>query len=312
MSILNIRELLSRYHIQWIDKGPNCSKGNINITCPFCGLQDRSHHLAISETGLGYYCFRNPKHSGKSLSYLLRALKIPIGDYLDSKATPLLPPKKERKDYSEFNYFLPAAESQEALDYLSSRLFSSPLDICKRFNLHTSPNGRWAGRLIIPLTIGWTARAIRSHIQPRYLSHTDETALLITGKGSTAFIVEGPLDAIRLASVALNYTVISTLGQKIPASLLMYLRDRKFLTIKFLPDSDVPEAQCQQHLSILRTYCTNAEVKRVKLAPNFKDLCELTENGVREWLWNDKKPLKIGLDRGNLGQKRTVIEICGE
>ena len=35
--MINIRQLFQKYRIQFIDRGKNCSRGNVNLQCPFCG-----------------------------------------------------------------------------------------------------------------------------------------------------------------------------------------------------------------------------------------------------------------------------------
>ena len=250
-------------------------------------MNDPSYHLTISEYGKGYYCFRNPKHSGKNLAYIFKKLGIEFDKELLKAIGPA--PTYERihskKDYSLWQWFKPALEDEEALNYLASRHFLFPSEVAKKFDLRIAPNGHWAGRLLIPLTVGWTGRSMRDYIEPRYLSETNETGLLILGSGPIAIKVEGPIDALRIASITLTkFTVIASLGQRISPTLLIFLREKRFPTIYDFPDSDVSFVDAEYNRRALASLCTKSVVKKLSLPVDIKDIAELTEIEAREWL----------------------------
>jgi len=71
---MNVIEILNRYNIEYVDRGNNVAKGNVNIQCPWCGEADHSQHLGINlETGM-WGCWRNVKHRGRKLHRLLSKL----------------------------------------------------------------------------------------------------------------------------------------------------------------------------------------------------------------------------------------------
>lgn len=75
---VDVISILDRYGIEYVEKGPNVKKGNINIACPFCG-DDPSHHLGINLNSGKWGCWRNSKHRGVKLGWLFAALlKIPL------------------------------------------------------------------------------------------------------------------------------------------------------------------------------------------------------------------------------------------
>jgi len=69
--IVDWRRLLPRLGVAWTDRGANHAKGNVNIKCPFCGPQDPSYHMSVSEEKPAYYCYRNTQHRGQNLFVLL-------------------------------------------------------------------------------------------------------------------------------------------------------------------------------------------------------------------------------------------------
>lgn len=64
--------------IEYVTRGKNVSRGEINIRCPWCGSADPSHHMGVNlETGW-WSCWRNrQQHSGKSpLRLIIRLLGV--------------------------------------------------------------------------------------------------------------------------------------------------------------------------------------------------------------------------------------------
>lgn len=280
---LELRKVFDKHRIQWWDKGPNTAKGQISISCPWCNKtsnKDPSHHLLISSIG-EYYCYRNPAHKGMNLGRLFSILNIP---YAGEKFTQT--PRAEKvldKDFSQMQFFQPAEDDPEALAYLESRLFLRPAESCKKFKLLTSKEGVWAGRLLIPLTIGWTGRAMRPHLELRYDAYTTEDGFFLFKQGSTScLIVEGAIDGMRLVSVSSQFDVIGKCKIKISPAILAYLREQRYISIYNIPDGTVPFSQSFEETRLLRSYCTYSTVKRVQLLK--KDFGIMPESDTREWL----------------------------
>lgn len=293
MPLLDLRRLFDKYRVSWRDRGSNCSQGNVNIPCPWCRT-DPSYHLAVAEDATAYYCFRNHQHSGRSLVSLFNILRIPLSELPKDKQQPVTQreEKVDNRVYSSWSYFMPACDDDEALKYLRSRHFESPYKICTQFNLRVMPRGSWAGRLLIPLTVGWTGRSMRANIQPRYFAYTDESGYFFHGANSNSLILfEGGLDAMRVASVSYQFDVIGKCGNRLSPALLFYLRSKQYLTIYNVPDGDVPYHQHELETRTLATYCFNSNVKKLDVpigvdidGKNIKDTAQLQEADTRLWL----------------------------
>lgn len=283
--MIDLRKTFDQHRILWRDRGKNVSQGNLVISCPWCNKTnnpDRGEHLAISNAG-EYFCYRNPGHKGMSIFKLFSALGIPYkGERF--KEIPRTQ-KKEDKDFGLIKFFEPAEKNQEALDYLESRLFSNPSSTCKRFKLLTDREGKWAGYLIIPLTVGWLGRAMRDHIELRYDAYTTEDGFFLHQQDSTScIIVEGSIDAMRIVSVSSQFDVVGKCGNRLSPALLNHLITKKYLTIYNVPDGDVDFTQYFEETNILRSYCTYSQVKRFQMPTNRKDFGAMDESWAREYL----------------------------
>jgi hypothetical protein len=246
--------------------------------------------MTIDEvSGQGFYCYRNPKHAGKNFYRLFTKLGISVTKEMvkafsiSTLAIGTAPQEKEH-DYSLWRHFTPAVISSEALTYLESRHFLFPKEVCKKFDLRIDSTGKWAGRLLIPLTIGWTGRAMRDFIEPRYLSETDDSGLFVHGNGKSAIVIEGPIDAMRIASVTNQFTVIAGLGSRFSPSLFFFLRQKRFMNIYDLPDGDADPALVEDNRRTLASYCAHSNVKLVNMPRGVKDMGMMDECGTREWL----------------------------
>jgi hypothetical protein len=281
---MDLRRTLTKYRVRWADHGPNTSRGWINIQCPLCGHSDPSHHCRINETLTGWYCLRNHAHKGRGLHYLFRLLKIPEEGLPEVASTPREYNPREI-DYAPFQYFEQASNSSEMLAYLEQRKFLLPVNIVNRFSLKYSQQGRWAGRLIIPLTAGWTGRSVRSHIEPRYLTETDESGFFLYGKGQSTVLVEGPVDAMKLAAVSNSFLFVAMTGGYLSPSILFTLQDRKVQKLYSVPDNTVQMDHRMALLTTLRTFLPQTQVVNTRLPDQFKDCGEMTEDEARAWLY---------------------------
>src|SRR6266851_4693509 len=59
------RNFLESHNIEYVSRGYGVSRDNITINCPYCGAEGRAFHLAISEKGKGWACWRNPSYKGR-------------------------------------------------------------------------------------------------------------------------------------------------------------------------------------------------------------------------------------------------------
>ena len=295
---VDIKVLLSKYRIEWRDRGKNVSEGNIVTRCPFCGTDDHGEHLSIALDLSGFYCYRKPSHAGRSLSRLFKKLNIPASEYAGK--LPIVAEPAQRKEdtnnYSIWNTFEPASSSQEAMDYLINRGFSEPERVVKQFDLRISKLGIWARRLLIPLTVGWTGRAMDPRLELRYKAFSNEDGFFkYSHRSSSVIIVEGALDAMRIASVSNQFDVIGKCGKRLNPAWLVYLRTQKYLSIYNLPDADVLEGDKLTELRLIASYCTQAATKNVSipkaedisyLGKLAKDIGGLSEAATRSWLYS--------------------------
>lgn len=286
--MVDVRRIFDKYHVMWRDRGKNVSHNNLVISCVFCNKtfnKDPGEHLSINYLTGECFCYRNPSHQGFIVK-VFRELKIPQSEYKDLQFK-----KVEREeepthtDFSLWNYFQPAEESQEAISYLEGRYFTKAKEVCKKFRLRVDTSGKWAGRLIIPLTLGWTGRSMRPHIEPRYLAYTTRDGFYLFRTGSTTcLLLEGAVDAMRVASVSTQFDVIAKCRMGLSSAIMSYLRENRYMTILTVPDGDVPFNQFFEEQRLLKSYCTYSNIGRLTLPSGRKDFGEMSEIQSREFL----------------------------
>jgi hypothetical protein len=216
-------------------------------------------------------------------------LKIPPQAYAGFNITPgaVAAKKVTDRDYTPFRFFEPAENSDEVLNYLAGRGFEDPIATCRKFNLKYSPQGKWAARLIIPLTLGWAGRAMRPGIEPRYLAHTDEDGFfLYRNKNTSIVITEGALDAMRLATVSSQFDTLAKCGNRLSAGLINHLRNSGYMSVYNAPDGDVGFLQKSMETSELRVHCLlmGISVTQIEFPNGIKDAAEMHEHEAREWI----------------------------
>lgn len=232
------QRILSTYHIEWVDSGPNVKRGNTNIKCPFCGEADPSYHMGLAPTGQ-WACWRNDKHRGANPATLLakaaritynvasEVLHLKERDYADisggfstavraslSKDLPnaAIVPGTLRLPVD----FRPLWQSSYArtryLDYMERRGFVDVEKISKKLRLYYAPTGQFAGRVIFPFysfgeLVHWTGRSIYGSAELRYRALPASEAIdpfCLYGfddaycGGSTLLVLEGPMDAAKV------------------------------------------------------------------------------------------------------------------
>lgn len=189
MRPFDFRALFERHRIEYVERGANVGRGEINIRCPFCGSADPSHHMGVNLESGHWSCWRNRRaHSGKSPVRLIVALlRIPYWDarelaglgrdYVDPDGfstvaqrlrehgfattkqdeedgtltqTGLCFPRSFRK-LNPYDY-----ACGHCLDYLERKrgfYWNDTAIVAREYDLRMSTRGDWVGRLILPYTV---------------------------------------------------------------------------------------------------------------------------------------------------------------
>jgi hypothetical protein len=279
------------------DHGRNVGKKHININCPFC-KDDPSEHLTCSLEIPAYYCLRDPRHAGRGRG-IIRLLMALGQDYHDARtlivrhriggvaqrAEPR--PPLEPRAWSRFE---PATEKPRYLRYLEGRGFTDPIGLIRRYDLRYARNGKWAGRLLIPLTCngtinGWTGRAING-LEPKYLSEGVGPYMPRPARSRT-IIVEGPLDALAIAAAteSLDISVIASCGKNLMDKRLAFLaaaRDAKIVQLAL--DADNPGSFIRSISNMFSMTFGNRYAGRLRMPAGYKDPGSMTESEIIEWL----------------------------
>jgi len=303
------RGLLDEIGVEWTDRGKNTSSGNINVKCCWC-LDDPSKHLAIALMKEAYFCYRSPgQHSGKkatNLLFKLKGIREPealrlLRKYHRAGGAPMPArlPTDMQQQKTAWSRFANAGNNKEALEYLSGRGFPSPRTLCEQFDLRYAPNGMWARRLLIPLhfngeAVSWTARDMTSRYEQKYLMNdTSSFAALCTPDiikptPAIAVIVEGPMDALRIAQATRDARIISIAlcGKSLGSEKLLQIRKacETCNDILVALDADAPMSACYQAIADIQSATNVQRVGRAKLPLGIKDPGELPSEGVMQWI----------------------------
>lgn len=193
-------QFLNTYRIEYITSGPNVARGNVNISCPFCG-NDPSHHMGIALDGAGWGCWRDHTHRGKSAARLVQALlgvskhraaqitgqQLSVTDdlvaFMESKfGTTQSEPKRVKKlimppEFKSFDTERKSANLYKS--YLRKRGYTSRQisTLTQRYGVRYCTSGAWRGRIIFPIyfegkLVNWTGRSIFSGETLRYKTLT--------------------------------------------------------------------------------------------------------------------------------------------
>lgn len=216
----DIEEFYLRRGIDYITKGTNVKKGEINISCPFCNDSsnpDPSYHLGVAhETGY-WSCWRNRKHRGKRLHRLI--MKVARVSY--SEACDILGQKVDwikegsfsifAEEFDSNDLFSDTVEEQEEQTlempkeflafkgYRSQQPFEQYLikgrgfhrnhvqEVLQEYNFHYCIEGKWNYRLILPITLEgelltWTGRSLAKDATLRYRSLSEKEGALASIK----------------------------------------------------------------------------------------------------------------------------------
>jgi hypothetical protein len=194
---------LRDHGIDTVDRGPDVSRSNINMKCPFCGDDDEGKHMGINlETGY-YGCWRNSRHSGRDVSFLLTyitkesvsSIRRNIGsDTTLSESDDVDMLKILSKDLDEDDdvervvggvrsltldkSFMPMWKKGYKrglyLKYLEYRGFDEVEDLSYVFGLHYCLYGEWKYRIIFPIyfkdkIVSWVGRTIHKDEPKHYV-----------------------------------------------------------------------------------------------------------------------------------------------
>lgn len=300
------RSLFDELRVEWVDRGPNTSRGNINICCPFCGDDDQGNHLSIEEDGDGYYCYRNPRgHSGRDPVRLLVGLGLSRREAIDIHNSHILhrrskPTERQRAERStlelQWDRFEPASESSLISSYLrADRGFRDIEKLTKRYDLRYAKRGDWVKRVLFPLSngssfAGWTGRSIDNR-EPRYRMEraADEVVYLPRPARDIGVVVEGPMDALKIAAATehLNVSTIGMLGLGLGDS-RAHLIGRLFgrcKTVLFIVDNGVNIPLRHKLKRELKAYLPRTTmIFREEVPKSYKDPGEMPYDGVERWL----------------------------
>lgn len=192
--------------IEYVTRGPNVARGNVNIACPYCG-NDPSHHMGVSLDKEAFGCWRGMDHKGKAPHNLVRALlgcsfnqaKIITKQYsqadpetLDEALEALVdvyeadtrsdkPAERKKLTYPpQFRDIRKNGLSARFWRYLKDRGFKNVETFVELYDLKCAHTGKFSNRIIIPVYMdgelaGWTSRAIGEvRDAPRYLALSEE------------------------------------------------------------------------------------------------------------------------------------------
>ena len=200
MNRFNVLSFLESYNVDYVTQGSNVKKGNINISCPFCG-HDPSKHMGIDPATGFWGCWRNDTHRGRSPVRLIRELIhcsyaeacriagineiTPVEEgNIEAIANGALLAKKEKGTiYANATitrgliwpgYCRPAALSNNNsvtpfLNYITSRGFDDAQAVCFYYSIrYVITNNEWQSMLLLPLfldgnvLVGWVGRSIKN------------------------------------------------------------------------------------------------------------------------------------------------------
>jgi hypothetical protein len=259
------------------------TQNNISLHCPFCGSSDQSQHMHVNVLTGACHCFRNSTHNC-FVTKLLRRLGIGVPDELKFVVEEHTKVGKV-EDYSEWEYFEPAEESRECLGYMEGRQFTAAYRLLKELKCKTAKVGKWAGRVIFPLTVGWTGRSVRPHISPKYLTNSSGGFFYKEGTSDSVIIVEGIMDALKVAEASEQFSVIAKCGMTVTEPIIEFLYERRYTTVYLIPDRTVDVTVVDTEFGNVRSCLPRANVKQVTLPIGVKDLGECLVEQTRSIIY---------------------------
>lgn len=278
---MNIASILKQNRIEYFTSGPNIGRGQIGVRCPICGYQDPSAHCVIQTATNEWYC-RRCDQGGYRIGYLLKLLGINTSGMTFTEYDWIAKAPKV-VDERAGKYFEPAETSEKAIAYLETRLFSDPVSVAERFKLKIAPNGHWANRLIIPLTVGWTGRSTNTSLQ-RFEANTNQDGFFYYSQNSSSVIItEGAIDSMKVAQVSSQCDVVAKCRIMLSAAIINHLMRKNYSSVYCAFDSDVDLQKRRDELKYIQNWLSSAKVREIGLQGH-KDFGECTESEVRKLL----------------------------
>lgn len=232
----------ARHRVPYVTAGPNVSRGNAAVHCPFCGRADPSEHMSVNLDGRGWACWRNPQHRGKSPVRLVAALlNVPLEQAADIVGVRVVNTEhfldKVKRAYAadpeDDQELKMPAEFRPLDDSLLARPYVNHLRIFRRipektlwplvelFDIRHARTGPFAGRIIFPVTfsgrlVSWTGRAIgddslryktANGAISRHLLWYDQ---IVDSGANTIYLTEGPMDALKVWALGARRGIVAT------------------------------------------------------------------------------------------------------
>lgn len=253
-------------------------------------------------------------HSGRNLIFLLMALGVADRTSatvlmnkhrtmkVDARAI-VAPEIRLAGAQKRWATFVSAAHVPQAVDYMRDvRGFPDADDVCRRYDLRCATEGVWAQRVLMPIyangqLITWHGRSMRGSLEPKYLAQADgsigATLLYVPGDaqpppGSRLIIVEGQMDALKIAAARVPGTYAAALtGKAMGPEKVMRLRQlgQQCAEIGLSLDPDAGLAEAMRILAELRG-AGLPQVKR-KLLPEalgYKDVGDMPYHAITKWI----------------------------
>lgn len=211
MAAINWVRVLNSAGVEYVERGPNVKRGEINIRCPFCGQADPSHHLGLNLTNGWWACWRNQSHRGKSpLRLLVRLLGCTYakacelagisGDYVDPDGFDAVAARVMRRDGVErmeeirrdflqmprsFIHLSMRGEARRHCEYLITKRGFREADLywlTEQYDIRAGVGEGQKDRVVFPYyvnqeLVAWTGRAIADAVI-RYKDLSPEECLI--------------------------------------------------------------------------------------------------------------------------------------
>lgn len=228
--MFDVVRFLKTEMIEYIETGPNVAVDHVNIRCPFC-RDDPSFHMGVNLRTGQWGCWRNGRHRGNDVIYLVKALRrcseaealaivkgADLPDGFDTLLQELLQDAKAPNWEPTYIHMDPSLQSIDRKCgrcywlYLRERGFEEVDQLVEQYDLRFARSGRWSGRVVIPIRygevcglLGWTGRAISKSASIKYLSHPDKGVKQVLynvndlySGGRYLYVCEGPFDALKV------------------------------------------------------------------------------------------------------------------
>lgn len=311
--MIQLEKIFREHKIKYSTAGKHATEGHVNIQCPFCGRSDPSFHLGIDIQKGAYHCWRNPKHSGYNLDYVLaKVLKVSKAESrsIITKNSDLTFLPEREKDFDKIWEYMDTFEDpikyKDPIVYLKNRGFHNIESLCRRYNLKYCNYGEWAGRIIIPIyddngsLVSFTARDITGTSGIRYktlksiYSKKKHNELLFNSnnrkENKDLILVEGPMDAMRVESVTRSVSCWALMGLELTPGRIEVIKKHVscFLSVYLVLDNDQSHIKALNMKQELEKYI-GVNIKMAFPPKEVKDLGELDNWDLQDWVYKIRR-----------------------